>query len=322
MKQRKILVTGATGFVGSRVTDQLLMDSSIQVLVGVRRACAALPARAECFIMGDLEGKSNLNSLEGVSAVIHCAARVHVMSDHSADPLSEFRKVNVDGTLNLARRAAAAGVQRFIFISSIKVNGEGTDNREPYTADEAPSPVDPYGVSKLEAEQALRALAVESGMSVTIIRPVLVYGPGVKANFQSMMKWLHKGLPLPLASIRNKRSMVALDNLVDLIKICLDHPAAINQVFLVSDGDDLSTPELLHRTAHALGGRAFLLPLPAFALTLIARLLGRPAIASRLCGSLQVDISKTRDMLEWTPPVSVDQALDTTARHYLENRKV
>ena len=321
MKQRKVLVTGATGFLGSYVVDIFSRDPSIQVLAGVRRSKENLPEGVEPLLLGSLEAGVEPESMEGIAVIIHCAARVHVMNDQAADPLSEFRKVNVEGTLNLARRAAAAGVQRFIFISSIKVNGEGTDNRQPYTADEPPSPVDPYGVSKFEAEQGLRKVATESGMAITIIRPVLVYGPGVKANFHAMMNWLHKGIPLPLASIRNKRSMVALDNLVDLIKICLDHPAATNQVFLVSDGEDLSTPELLCRTAQALGGRAFLLPLPTFALTFFARLLGRPAMGARLCGSLQVDISKTRNLLDWTPPMSVNQALDITARHYLENRK-
>lgn len=321
MKQRRVLVTGATGFVGSSVVDNFSRDSSLQVLAGVRNVKANFPENVEPFLLGSLEAGTTLGSLEGIEAIVHCAARVHVMNDQSADPLSEFRKVNVEGTLNLARRAAAAGVRRFIFISSIKVNGEGTDNRLPYTADEIPSPVDPYGISKLEAEQSLRALASESGMAVTIIRPVLVYGPGVKANFYSMMKWLQNGLPLPLANVHNKRSMVALENLVDLIKTCLDHPAAINQIFLVSDGEDLSTPELLRLTARALGGKAFLVPFPVIALTFIARLFGRPAIAARLCGTLQVDISKTRSMLEWTPPVSVDQALNTTARQYLESRR-
>lgn len=321
MKPEKVLVTGATGFVGSNVVDRLCSDGSLQVLAGVRSLGSALPEGVHPFLLGDLSADNEFGALEGVTAVVHCAARVHVMNELAEDPLTEFRKVNLDGTLSLARHAAAAGVQRFIFISSIKVNGEGTDNRQPYTADEIPFPVDPYGISKFEAELALQTLAAESGMAVTIIRPVLVYGPGVKANFQSMMKWLHKGLPLPLASICNKRSMVALDNLVDLIRTCLYHPGAINQTFLVSDGEDLSTPELLRRTAQALGGKAFLLPLPAFALTFIARLLRHSAMASRLCGSLQVDITKTRSLLDWTPPVSVDQALATTARHYLEKQK-
>ena len=258
--------------------------------------------------------------MAGVQIVIHAAARVHVMSESSADPLAEFRKVNVDGTLNLARQAVAAGVRRFIFVSSIKVNGEGTEPGKPYKADDAPAPVDPYGISKLEAEHGLLALAAETGMEVVIIRPVLVYGPGVKANFRSMMNWLNKGIPLPLGSIRNKRSLVALDNLVDLIVTCIEHPAAANQVFLVSDGEDLSTTELLRRMGAALGKPARLLPLPGAWLNGAACLLGKGAIAQRLCGSLQVDIEKTRRLLGWTPPVTVDEALRKTARHFLEYR--
>jgi len=242
------------------------------------------------------------------------------MHETANDPLAEFRKVNVDGTLNLARQAAAAGVRRFIFISSIKVNGEGSALGAPYLADAKPAPADPYGISKMEAEQGLRALAAETGMEVVIIRPVLVYGPGVKANFRSMMSWLNKGVPLPLGAIHNQRSLVALDNLVDLIVTCIDHPAAANQTFLVSDGEDLSTTELLRRMGAALGKPARLLPVPAFMLQAGAALLGKRDMAQRLCGSLQVDISKTRELLNWTPPVSVDQALAKTAAHFLHDQ--
>lgn len=238
------------------------------------------------------------------------------MNDTADDPLVEFRKANVDGTLSLARQAAAAGVQRFIFISSIKVNGEGTELGYPYRADDTPAPQDPYGVSKMEAEQGLRALAAETGMEVVIIRPVLVYGPGVKANFRSMMSWLRKGIPLPLGATGNKRSLVAVDNLVDLIATCIDHPAAANQTFLVSDGEDLSTTQLLQRMGSALGRPARLLPVPASLLQAGAAMLGRRAIAQRLCGSLQVDICKTRERLAWAPPVSVDDALRKTARAF------
>lgn len=192
----------------------------------------------------------------GHGVVIHSAARVHVMDEQSADPLAEFRKMNVDGTLNLARQAAAAGVRRFIFISSIKVNGEGTVLGKPYTAMDTPSPQDPYGISKMEAEQGLRQIAQDTGMEVVIIRPVLVYGPGVKANFRSMVNWMNKGVPLPLGSIYNKRSMVALDNLVDLVVTCIDHPAAANQTFLESDGEDLSTTEMLRRIIGSLPGQS------------------------------------------------------------------
>jgi len=242
------------------------------------------------------------------------------MSDTSSDPLTEFRKVNVEGTLSLARQAAAAGVRRFIFISSIKVNGEGTVLGAPYHADAQPLPADPYGISKMEAEQGLRALAADTGMEVVIIRPTLVYGPGVKANFLNLMRWLHKGVPLPFGAIHNLRSLVALDNLVDLIVTCIDHPAAANQTFLVSDGEDLSTTELLRRMGTALGKPARLFPVPSRLIEVGAAMLGKQALAQRLCGSLQVDISKTRELLNWTPPVSVDEALRKTAKHFLEQQ--
>jgi len=243
------------------------------------------------------------------------------MNDDTADPLREFRRINVDGTLQLARQAAEAGVKRFVFISSIKVNGESTVPGQPFTAAQAPAPIDPYGVSKWEAEQQLRKLSAETGMEVVIIRPALVYGPGVKANFLNMMKWLYKGVPLPLGAIHNKRSLVALDNLVDLIVTCIDHPRAANQTFLVSDGEDLSTTELLQRTSRALGKLPRLLAVPAWMLETAAKILGKQSIAQRLLGSLQVDIAHTRETLGWTPPVSVDAALRKTAQHFLEQQK-
>jgi nucleoside-diphosphate-sugar epimerase len=209
-------------------------------------------------------------------------------------------------------------VQRYIFISSIKVNGEGALLGQPYTAENQPAPIDAYGISKREAEDALRQLADQTGMEVVIIRPPLVYGPGVKANFHSMMRWLEKGVPLPLAAIHNKRSFVALDNLVDLIVTCIAHPSAANQTFLAGDGEDLSTTELLHRLGNALGKPAKLFPLPIWLLNAGAMLSGRRDMAQRLCNSLQVDISKTRELLGWQPPVSVDDALKKTAADFLQ----
>ncbi|TWC75324.1 nucleoside-diphosphate-sugar epimerase [Pseudomonas sp. SJZ103] len=256
--------------------------------------------------------------LSGVDILVHCAARVHVMSDASSDPLTEYRKINVAGTLKLAEQAAQAGVKRFVFISSIKVNGERTRLGQPYTADDVPSPGDPYGVSKMEAEQQLRLLAQSTGMEVVVIRPVLVYGPGVKANFRSMMSWLNKGVVLPLGAIGNKRSLVALDNLVDLIVTCMTHPAAAGQTFLASDGEDLSTTELLRCMGAALGKPARLLPVPAMLLEWGAALIGRKSIGQRLCGSLQVDITKARDLLGWVPPTSVSEALKKTAASFKE----
>lgn len=252
-------------------------------------------------------------ALQDIDVVVHAAARVHVMSDRSADPLAEFRKVNVDGTVHLAREAAASGAKRFIFLSSVKVNGEMTATGRPFRAVDIPAPQDPYGVSKLEAEQALMQVGKETGMEIVVVRPPLVYGPGVKANFHNMMRWLRKGIPLPLGSIDNRRSFVALDNLVDLIITCINHPAAAGHVFLVSDGEDLSTPELLRRLGAALGRPARLLPVPTFLLISGAALLGKPGIAQRLCSSLQLDISDTTEILGWRPPVTVNIALQETA---------
>lgn len=272
------------------------------------------------MLLGELGSSVVWDAESAIDTVVHCAARVHVMSETASDPLVEFRKANVQGTLDLAREAVSRGVRRFIFISSIKVNGEGTEPGRPYTADSPPNPVDPYGVSKREAEQALLDLAEETGLEVVIIRPVLVYGPGVKANVQTMMRWLKRGVPLPLGAIHNRRSLVSLDNLVDLIITCIEHPAAVGQVFLVSDGEDLSTTELLRRMGRALGAPARLLPVPASWIGAAAKVLNRQAFARRLCGSLRVDIMKTRQVLGWTPPVGVDQALEKTARSFLDRQ--
>lgn len=317
----RVLLTGASGFVGQAVLDRLVIDAEHQVVAGYRCVPSAQREGVEYCLTPTLGPEADwYSALVGIDAVIHCAARVHVMDDSSADPLAEFRRVNVDGTLALARQAVVAGVRRFIFLSSIKVNGEGTPLGQPYCIDDTPAPQDPYGISKLEAEQALLALAEEAAMEVVIIRPVLVYGPGVKANFRSMMNWLSKGVPLPLGAIANKRSLVALDNLVDLIVTCADHPQAANQTFLISDGEDLSTTELLQRMGLALGKPARLLPVPAALLEASAMLFGKRTIAQRLCGSLQVDISKTRELLGWAPPVSVDEALAKTATYYLSHK--
>ena len=312
-----ILQTGATGFVGGAVLDRLSAERE-DITAAVRKPQNDLPANARTVIVPDLDaGTDWSDALEACSVIIHSAARVHIMDDQSNDPLAEFRKVNVDGTLNLARQASAAGVKRFIFISSIKVNGEDTALGRAYTAFDTPMPQDPYGISKMEAEEGVRLIAQETGMEVVIIRPVLVYGPGVKANFRSMMNWMNKGVPLPLGAINNKRSLVSLDNLVDLIVTCIDHPAAANQTFLVSDDEDLSTTEMLRRMARALGKPARLIPVPSAWLEKGAALLGKRAIAQRLCGSLQVDIRHTRETLNWTPPVSVDEGFRATAAAFL-----
>lgn len=231
------------------------------------------------------------------------------MDESDGDSLSAFRSVNVVGTLNLAKLAASAGIKRFVFISTIKVNGEATVLGEPFQADDLPAPKDAYGLSKLEAEQGLKLLAAETGMEVVIIRPPLVYGRGVKGNFGSMIKLVEKEIPLPFGAIHNKRSLVGIDNLVDLIVRCIDHPAAANQVFLAGDGQDLSTPELVRSLAMAMGKRTCLISLPTGVLKFGATLLGKRALADRLLGSLQVDITKTRELLEWQPRHSVEEGL-------------
>lgn len=319
--KKTFFVTGASGFVGAALVERLASTEDCQVLALVRREGVVLPAAAIPVRVGENYLATEDLPLAGVDVLIHCAARVHVMSDTSSDPLSDYRKVNVDGTLRLAEQAARAGVRRFIFISSIKVNGEGSRVGKAYKADDLPAPSSPYGISKMEAEQALRLLAQRTGMEVVIIRPVLVYGPGVKANFRSMMAWLNRGVALPLGAIHSQRSLVALDNLVDLIVTCLHHPAAANQTFLVSDGEDMSTTELLTRIGLALGKPARLVPVPAPLLRWCMLLIGRKGFGQRLCGSLQVDIKKTRDLLGWTPPITVAVALRKTAERFQRKLK-
>jgi len=314
-----VLVTGAQGFVGLPLSTALV-KLGYQVRCAVRSSFQVNQSQ-EALSVGDINGATDWdNALVDVAVVIHLAARVHVMNETAADALSAYRKVNVEGTLNLAKQAALAGVKRFIFISSIKVNGEGTALGHPYTEEQAPAPLDAYGLSKYEAELALQQLAKDTGLEVVIIRPTLIYGPGVKANFRAMMRCLALGIPLPLGSIHNQRSLLALDNLIDLIQVCITHPAAANQIFLASDGVDLSTPELLTAMAAALGKTPRLLKLPVSLLMLGAKLVGKQAIAQRLCGSLQVDSSKAHKLLGWQPPVSVQEALLKVVVAYRDNK--
>lgn len=313
-----ILVTGASGFVGGALCANLIKYSPLRISTRDKSKTELLE-NSEIFEASISPDQDWSTALYGVSTVVHCAARVHVMNEIAADPLLEFRRVNVDGTLNLARQASKAGVRRFVFISSIKVNGEFTELDHPFTADQIAVPSDPYGVSKHEAEMGLMALSEETGMEIVIIRSPLVYGPGVKANFLSMMNWLRRGVPLPFGGVtKNRRSLVFLDNLVDLIVVCINHPAAANQTFLVSDDEDQSTAGLLEHMALALGRPSKLISVPTALITLGAKLIGRPDISQRLCGSLQVDIKKTKYLLGWSPPVSVDEGLRQTAVHFLK----
>jgi nucleoside-diphosphate-sugar epimerase len=314
-----VLVTGANGFVGKALLLRLAAMEGFQPIAAVRTlptaelslSHSACIGKAVRYVeLGDVaNGVFERCIFNGVDTVVHCAARVHVMNELAMDPLASFRAVNVGGTLALAKQAASEGVKRFVFISTIKVNGEATVSREPFQADDLPAPEDAYGLSKLEAEQGLKRLAAETGMEVVIIRPPLVYGRGVRGNFGSMIKLVEKEIPLPFGAIHNKRSLVGIDNLVDLIVRCVDHPAAANQVFLASDGQDLSTPELVRSLAMAMGKRTRLISLPAGVLKFGATLLGKRALADRLLGSLQVDIAKTRELLEWQPRHSVEEGL-------------
>ncbi len=320
----KIFVTGATGFVGKALIENLLSEFC-EVKALVRYYSESLPLSVEQIIVGDLvdltfSKTSGLSTedFKDVEVVVHTAARVHIINDNTSNSLSKFRKVNRDATLVLARLAAEAGVKRFIFLSSIKVNGEVTGPSKPFTPDDVYVPDDPYALSKYEAEQGLLALTQERDMDVVIIRPPLVYGPGVKGNFSSMIKWMSKPVPLPFGAIHNQRSLIALDNLVSFISLCADlkkSSNASNQVLLISDGEDVSTTQLLKKVREALefqspwGKKAWLLPVPVCIMMFFSRLLGKGDIANRLFGNLQVNSSKTRNLLGWKPVVTVDEQL-------------
>jgi nucleoside-diphosphate-sugar epimerase len=312
MNSRRVLVTGANGFVGRACCAEAVARG--MVVRGVTRSVCDLPKGVENIVIGDIDGNTDwLDALTDCESVIHLAARVHVVADKADDPLREFRRVNVEGAMNLARRAVAAGTRRFIFVSSIGVNGAETF-QQPFTAQDVVTPHSPYARSKCEAEQGLRGLATETGIEVVIIRPPLVYGPGAPGNFGALVKWLARGIPLPLGAIHNKRSFVALDNLVDLIMTCLEHPTAVGQTFLVSDGEDISTTELLFRLGQAMGRPARLLPVPVSWIKFSAALAGRRDLVRQLCASLQVDIEHTRRTLGWNPPISLEQGLIRAVR--------
>ena len=304
-----ILLTGASGFVGKGVL-KTLQQCGYEVRP-VYRSIDSVMGQSGSVVVCGLDGAADWSkALQRVDVVIHAAALTHNMREEAKAQLAEYWRVNVDGTLNLAYQAAVAGVRRFVFISSIKVSGEATEHGYPFTADDNPGPEDAYGQSKAEAELQLKQLARDTGLEVTVIRPPLIYGPGAKGNFASLISLVRRGLPLPLGGVtHNRRSFVSLDNLVDLILVCLDHPKAANQTFLVSDGEDLSTAELLRKIGKALYRPARLLCLPVGLISFMAGLLGKEVISRRLLGSLQVDIQKTCELLDWKPLVSVDEGL-------------
>ncbi len=306
----KFLVTGATGFIGRVLVAQLVALEHVEVLALTRRAPADPVAGAKYLLGGDLTSQTQWQpALDGVHVIVHTAARAHMLNDRSADPLAEFRRVNVTGTLRLAEQAAAKGVQRFVFVSSIGVNGSQTQIGCSFSEADHPNPHNAYALSKWEAEQGLMQIAAETGLEVVIIRPPLVYGPNAPGNFGSLMRAVQRGWPLPLGAVYNQRSLVALDNLVDFIITCITHLQAANQTFLVSDGQDLSTTELVRGMAQAAGVPSRLLPVPVWALHAGASLLGKGEAVQRLCGNLQVNISKAQRLLGWVPPVSVEEGL-------------
>lgn len=301
----KILVSGANGFVGSALCPQL-RSAGHDVVACVRRASGVLGE----IVVGSIDSATQwTHAIDDCEAVVHLAARVHVMNDKAADSLAEFRRVNVGGTLNLMRQAAAAGVRRFVFVSSVKVHGESTKPGQPFREIDALMPIDAYGQSKLEAEQGLWQLAAQTGVELVIVRPPLVYGPGVRANFQLLMRAVECGYPLPLVCVSNRRSLVNVENLILFIMTCVIHPAAANQAFLISDGEDLSTPELVTELAAAMGRVPRLFYLPLWLLKLGAMVVRRRSVLDRICSSLQLDISKARLALGWVPPISWREGL-------------
>lgn len=319
-KTSRLLLTGATGFVGSALQHCLIADGSYNITIAIRNV-QQQSNKVRTVKIDDITADTDwTDALQDIDVVIHTAARVHVMDDKSTDPLTEFRKVNVEGTLNLARQAADSGVKRFIFISSIKVNGEGTKIGKPYTEGSKPNPADPYGISKYEAEQGLLKLAETTPLEVVIIRPTLVYGENVKGNFHSLMKWTYKGVPLPIGGIKqNLRSLVYVDNLVDFIITCIEHKDAKNEVFLISDDDDISTAGLLEEISKGLGVKNKAVNIPVEFINTAASAVGKSGVAQRLSGSLQVDISKAKTLLGWKPKYSTSESIKKTARSYKSN---
>jgi nucleoside-diphosphate-sugar epimerase len=316
-----VLVTGANGFIGKALCAGLVDKGwSIRGVIRSGKHVAMLPAGIDIVQIESIGPNTDWSqALENIETVVHLAARVHVLEETAADPLSEFRHVNTAGTEHLARAAAKAGVSRLLYVSTIKVNGERTVGA-PFTEDDEPAPEDPYAISKWEAEQALQRISSESRLEIVIVRPPLVYGPGVKGNFLRLLKLVDRGIPLPFNMVSNRRSLIALDNLVDLLVRCIQSPQAVRQTFLAADGEDLSTPELIRSIAKTLGRPNRLFPFPPILLRLGAKLLGMEDVSNRLFGSLVINSSKVKKLLNWRPPVSVQDGLQQTARWYLSNQ--
>ena len=305
MKADSVMVTGASGFVGRHLC-RVLDHSRLPLRPVVRDSSKIIDKRA---IVVDIHAATDWSTvLNGVTAVVHLAARVHVMQEFEKEPLRAFRTVNVDGTLNLARQAAEAGVKRFVFLSSIKVHGEKTGDT-PFSPSDPPVPIDPYGISKLEAERGLQEIARATGLEVVIIRPPLVYGREAGGNFGRLRKLAVKGLPLPLGAVHNKRSLIGIENLCDCIRVCLEHPGAIKVPLLVSDNQDVSTPNLIRMLATSVNRSIMLPPVPVDLLRLMAKLCGREQELNRLTENLQVDCTETMRLLNWIPPVSLEQGI-------------
>jgi UDP-glucose 4-epimerase len=316
-----ILVTGANGFVG-RLLCQVAAIRGLRVIALTRKP-HNFGASIENRIIPNLLDSSIdwMGEFKNVDVIYHLAARVHLMLDHASDPLSEYRRVNVELTDRLVQAAIGAGVRQFIYVSSIKVNGEQTPLHQPFCADNPANPSDPYGVSKWEAEQVIQKRCQMSAMNYTIIRPPLVYGPGVGANFLALLKLLRYPILLPFKSIENRRSLIGLYNLVDLLLCLKDNPGAQNQIFLVSDDEDLSTPQLLEKLATLSKARAMLVYCPEALVRLGLRAIGQKRIAERLCDSLQIDMQVTKERLGWRPPLTVNEGLAKTVEYHESDGK-